>query len=165
MVLDACCGGRKFWFNKNNPIVIYMDKRKEELKVNDSSKKLGYRILKVQPDIVADFTDMPFDDETFWHVVLDPPHLTSLGVNSWMAQTYGRLDNNWRTLIGKGFEECMRVLKTNGTLIMKWNEHDVKLSELLEVLKGIGHEPLYGHTTGRQSKTIWLAFIKTQCDS
>lgn len=49
------------------------------------------------------------------------------------------------------------MLKSGGTLIFKWNEHDVKLSEVLE-LSPIA--PLFGHTTGRQAKTIWAAFIK-----
>ncbi|NBJ75120.1 SAM-dependent methyltransferase, partial [Neglecta sp. X4] len=24
-ILDACCGGRMFWFDKQNPFVTYMD--------------------------------------------------------------------------------------------------------------------------------------------
>ena len=29
-----------------------------------------------------------------------------------------------------------------------------------EVLEAIPYKPLFGHTSGRQSKTIWLAFMK-----
>lgn len=159
-VLDACCGSRAFWFDKMNNNTVYMDKRSEVLKVNDSSKKAGYRILRVEPDVVADFTKMPFESETFWHVVFDPPHMTSLGETAWMASMYGRLVTGWQEMIQQGFLECMRVLKENGTLIFKWNEHDVKLSYLLDLIKEIGYEPLYGHTTGRQAKTHWMAFMK-----
>lgn len=159
-ILDACCGSKSFWFDKTNSQVLFMDKRKEVLRVNDAAKKLGYRILNICPDVVADFTAMPFDNETFFHVVFDPPHMISLGEKSWMAQKYGRLLPGWETVIQKGFAECMRVLKSNGTLIFKWNEHEVKLSQVIQLIKEIGFEPLYGHTTGRQAKTIWMCFIK-----
>lgn len=159
-VLDACCGSRMMWFNKQNDYCIYMDNREETIKVNDSSNKLGHRMLTVRPDLVADFTNMPFEDAAFWHVVFDPPHMTTLGENSWMAKKYGRLFNGWESIIQQGFLECMRVLKENGTLIFKWNEHDVKLSYLLDLIKEVGYEPLYGHTTGRQAKTHWMAFMK-----
>ena len=28
-ILDACCGSRMFWFDKNNPDVLFIDKRSE----------------------------------------------------------------------------------------------------------------------------------------
>ena len=48
-VLDACCGSRMFWFDKNNPITTYMDKRQyyEELDTG--------HIINVDPDVLADF--------------------------------------------------------------------------------------------------------------
>ena len=86
------------------------------------------RTLEVTPDIVADFRDMPFLDESFYLVVFDPPHLIRAGDSSWLAQKYGVLDENlWSFDIRQGFDECMRVLKTNGTLIFKWNEEQVSL--------------------------------------
>ena len=51
----------------------------------------------------------------------------------------------------------MRVLKLNGTLIFKWNESEIKLKQVLDI---IPYKPLFGHTTGRQAKTIWMAFMK-----
>ena len=27
LILDACCGGKHFWFDKNNPLTLFMDKR------------------------------------------------------------------------------------------------------------------------------------------
>ena len=29
-----------------------------------------------------------------------------------------------------------------------------------EVLKAIGRQPLFGHTTGRSGKTMWMCFMK-----
>lgn len=153
-ILDACCGSRMFWFNKNNPDVLFMDNRSETLTAKDRDK---VRTIEVNPDIVADFTDMPFEDNTFQMVVFDPPHLKSLGKNSWMAKKYGRLDEGWQSMIAKGFDECMRVLKPDGVLIFKWSESEINVKDILSI---IPYKPLFGHTTGRQSKTIWMAFMK-----
>jgi len=115
------------------------------------------RTIEVKPDLVADFTEMPFEDESFYMVVFDPPHLKTLGQNSWMAKKYGRLPDDWQFMLQKGFDECMRVLKPNGTLIFKWNESEIMSSQVLSI---IPYKPLFGHTTGRQSKTIWMSFMK-----
>ncbi|HEC2190269.1 TPA: class I SAM-dependent methyltransferase [Staphylococcus delphini] len=147
-ILDACCGSRMFWFDKSNQDVIFMDKRQLQTNLCDGRK------LEVNPDIVADFRDMPFDDESFYMVVFDPPHLIRAGKNSWLAKKYGVLEETWRADIKQGFDECMRVLKPNGTLIFKWNEEQIKLSE---VLKCFTQKPLLGN---KRSKTHWLVFMK-----
>ncbi|REH90222.1 SAM-dependent methyltransferase [Staphylococcus felis] len=147
-ILDACCGSRMFWFDKSNQDVIFMDKRQLQTNLCDGRK------LEVNPDLVADFRNMPFDDESFYMVVFDPPHLIRAGKNSWLAQKYGVLEESWATDLKQGFDECMRVLKPNGTLIFKWNEEQIKLSEILNV---IGHVPLFGN---KRSKTHFLVFMK-----
>lgn len=155
LILDACCGSRMFWFNKANPNVLFIDKRSEVVTAKDRDK---VRTIEVKPDVVADFTELPFEDASFYMVVFDPPHLKTLGETSWMAKKYGVLPTNWKEVISKGFNECMRVLKPNGTLIFKWNESEIKTSEILSI---IPYKPLFGHTTGRQSKTIWMCFMKS----
>lgn len=82
-VLDACCGSRMFWFDKHNPSVLYMDKRKETVTAKDRDK---IRVIEVNPDVIGDFTNMPFEDNSFYIVVFDPPHLKTLGETSWMAK-------------------------------------------------------------------------------
>lgn len=79
-ILDACCGSRMFWFDKQNEDVTYMDNRKEDTELCDGRK------LVVEPDLVADFRDMPFPAESFHMVVFDPPHLLRAGENSWLAK-------------------------------------------------------------------------------
>ncbi|MGL9814983.1 methyltransferase domain-containing protein [Enterococcus malodoratus] len=147
-VLDACCGSRMFWFDKNNPITTYMDKRQyyEELDTG--------HIINVDPDVLADFTEMPFSDNEFDLVVFDPPHMVNAGENSWLAKKYGKLDGNWPKMIHDGFNECMRVLKPNGTLVFKWNTDQISFRE---VLSYIDHKPLFGD---KRSKTRWTVFLK-----
>ena len=154
LILDACCGSRMFWFDKHNPLALFVDKRSEIVTAKDRDK---IRTIEVKPDIIADFTNLPFEDSSFYMVVFDPPHLKTLGKTSWMAKKYGRLPDNWQEMIKSGFDECMRVLKPYGTLVFKWNESEIKAAEVLSV---IPFKPLFGHTTGRQSKTIWMCFMK-----
>lgn len=149
-ILDACCGSRMFWFDKHNPDVVFMDKRQYYEELNTG------HVIDVNPDIVGDFRDMPFEDNEFDMVVFDPPHLIHAGDNSWLAKKYGRLDELWPEDIRQGFAECMRVLKQSGTLIFKWNEEQIRLEE---VLNAIGYEPLFGN---KRSKTHWLVFTKGQ---
>lgn len=137
-----------FWFDKHNPKAIYMDNRQLKDKLCDG------RTLEVNPDVIADYREMPFDDESFYLVVFDPPHLIHAGEDSWLAKKYGILKDTWREDIKKGFYECMRVLKPNGTLIFKWNEEQIRLPEIIKV---IGQKPLFGN---RRSKTHWLVFMK-----
>lgn len=150
-ILDACCGSRMFWFDKHNPNVTYVDIRNEQHELCDGRK------LEITPDVQADFRQLPFPDESFYMVVFDPPHLKHLGKSSWMAKKYGVLSETWEEDIRKGFQECMRVLKHHGTLIFKWNEDQIKIVELIHV---IGATPLFGHTTRRNSSTVWMCFMK-----
>jgi len=155
-ILDACCGGRMFWFNKNNPDAIFTDIRYDTYTMKDNGK---IRQLEVKPDVVADFRDLPFEENSFYLVVFDPPHLKSLGNNSWMAKKYGKLTADWRDDIREGFKECFRVLKPNGTLIFKWNEYDIPLKEVLNLAP---QEPLFGHPSGKLQKTHWVCFMKQE---
>lgn len=153
IILDACCGSRMFWFDKENPNVLYADIRDEEHTLCDGRK------LVVKPDIIADFTDMPFKDGTFKMVVFDPPHLKHLGRNTWMAQKYGVLLPTWETDIKAGFDECMRVLEPYGVLIFKWNEAQIKVRKILDIVQAT---PLFGHPTSKHGKTIWMCFMKME---
>jgi ubiquinone/menaquinone biosynthesis C-methylase UbiE len=151
VILDACCGSRMFWFDKQNPHALFADVRDESHILCDGRK------LEIHPDIISDFTNMPFSNESFKLVVLDPPHLLRVGENSWLAKKYGRLPENWRCVIRKAVDECFRVLEDYGVLIFKWNEDQVTVKD---VIKTIERQPLFGHTTGRHGKTMWMCFMK-----
>ncbi|WKT01002.1 class I SAM-dependent methyltransferase [Gallibacterium salpingitidis] len=153
-ILDACCGGRMFHFDKQNPNVLFMDKRQETVEFTDRENT---RTLEITPDLVADFTKMPFPDKSFKLVIFDPPHLKNGGDNSWLVKKYGRLDSDWQTQIKSGFDECMRVLDDYGTLIFKWNETQITVSK---ILKAINATPIIGHKSGKENNTHWLLFMK-----
>ena len=151
-VLDVCCGSRMFYFDKHDTRVLFCDKRAESHILCDG------RVVDINPDVQVDFTALPFPDETFYQVCFDPPHLIKVGHNSWLAKKYGQLNKStWQEDLRKGFSECFRVLKTNGTLIFKWNETDIPVKEILALTE---YEPLFGHISGKRSNTHWISFIK-----
>lgn len=158
LILDACCGGKMFWFDKNHSDTLYIDNR--IVKPCTVGNGRNSRSFECSPDREMDFRSMGLENESFSLVVFDPPHLTSLGKKSYMAVKYGKLDKDtWRSDIKLGFRECFRVLKPNGILIFKWNEHDIRLSEILKLTD---YRPLFGHPSGKAQKTHWVCFMKNK---
>lgn len=154
LILDACCGGRSFWFDKENPCVLFADKRSI---VQTTGTGKNMRTRKCLPDKIMDFRKMDVSDQTFDLVVFDPPHLF-LGEKSYMAKIYGSLDKQtWQEDLKKGFSECFRVLKERGILIFKWNSCDVLLKDILKLTT---QKPLFGHPSGKAQKTHWICFMK-----
>ena len=158
-VLDPCCGSRMMWFDHQNPDVVFGDQRSETLTVTDNSRGnvSGTRILRIEPDVLLDFRALPFEDGTFKLVAFDPPHLVNAGPKSWLAAKYGRLSENWREDLRQGFAECFRVLDVDGVLVFKWNETQVKVSEV-RALTPV--QPLFGQLSGQKGFTHWMVFMK-----
>lgn len=150
-VLDVCCGSRMFWFDKRDQRTKFIDSRKGKFTTKN-------RTINIEPDIIGCFTSLPFSDETFFHVVFDPPHFRpSKGSSGNMTLQYGICRESWRDDYAKAFKECFRVLKPGGTLIFKWCETDILLRDVLSLTT---QKPLYGHRSGKTSKTHWVAFLK-----
>ena len=147
-ILDACCGSRIFWFDRENPDAIFADNRELETTL------CGGRQLLVKPDVKMDFRNMPYADESFKVVVFDPPHLIHAGATSWLASKYGVLPADWKPYLKAGFNECMRVFEKDGLLVFKWNKDQIAFSEVLKVFE---EKPLLGDKRG---KTRWVIFIK-----
>ena len=148
-ILDVCCGSRMFYYDKESPLVTYMDIREGEVKLSDGRK------ITIKPDIVGDFRAIPFYNETYDMVVFDPPHLLRAGKSSWLAKKYGVLNKDtWESDLRVGFYECFRVLKKSGVLIFKWSTDQIPLKQVLEL--AIRH-PLFGDKRG---KTHWIIFVK-----
>ena len=158
-VLDPCCGSRMMWFDRTHPDVIFGDRRSETLTVTDRShgNPTGSRVLRIEPDVLLDFRALPYPDGTFHLVAFDPPHLMRAGPRSWLAAKYGKLGTDWREDLRAGFAECFRVLATDGVLVFKWNETQVKIREVLALTP---QRPLFGHTSGKKAGTHWMVFMK-----
>lgn len=153
-ILDACCGSRMFHFDKSNPLVLGMDIRSGDYSCYDQE-------TIIKPDVVGDFRDMKFLDESFRLVIFDPPHLLWAGKHGRMKAAYGDLNKEtWRDDLRKGFAECWRVLKPGGTLVFKWSEAQIKLRDVLELFPV---EPVVGNRrVGLKSNTHWLVFYKPE---
>lgn len=156
-ILDACCGGKMFYFDKADPRVLFQDIRELETSLCDGRK------FEVSPDVVADFTVMPHADCSFSMVVFDPPHLKYTGskkeLDGRQMIKYGHLGSDWKDVLRKGFSECFRVLRPGGFLIFKWNETDISISEILKLTD---KKPVFGHRSGKTAKTHLVCFMKEQ---
>lgn len=150
------CGIKPVWASEIEPFPIAVTKaRFPNMKhLGDVTKING---AEIEPDIVCDFKDLPFEAETFSLAVFDPPHLIDKKDTAWLVKKYGTLPANWKDELKQGFNECMRVLKHDGVLIFKWNEAEVKTSE---IIKTFGVEPLFGHRSGKRMATHWLVYMK-----
>jgi ubiquinone/menaquinone biosynthesis C-methylase UbiE len=152
-VLDACCGGRMFWFNRSDPRAVFVDIRQESFSVNRANGEMFH----VAPDVISSFSDLPFPDKWFSMVVFDPPHIQRTKALGFLTRKYGFLSGEWREMIHDGFIECFRVLRPNGTLVFKWSETEVAVSEVLELTD---QKPLFGSRCGKRANTHWIVFLK-----
>ena len=159
-VLDACCAGRAFWFNPSDERGLFMDIRQGEwAKDLGTPQTHGRKPVIVNPDVVADFSEMPFPDESFYLVVFDPPHHTAtrMGSANIIRHSYGMLLPGWEEVLRRGFSECFRVLRPNGVLIFKWSSSEIPLKRVLSLTI---EKPLFGHKTNKKNTTHWVAFLK-----
>lgn len=152
VILDVCCGPKSFWFNKNHPNTVYQDIRREEKGFYPDRPN-----CEVQPDLIGDFRDIRLPDKWFKLVVFDPPHIIQAGEKAWLRKKYGIIGKDWKEDLTKGFNECWRVLEDYGVLIFKWNEADIKVTEILKLFHT---QPLFGHPTSKHGKTKWMTFMK-----
>jgi hypothetical protein len=140
-ILDMTAGRRAVWYNKTHPDCIYVDKRPE-----------------VNPDIVADIRSLPLASGSgFGLIVFDPPHM-SCGKNSNMSKTYGyHTTKEILDTIRGGAAEAHRVSSDGALMALKWNDHDIRLARVFELMPQ--WEPLFGHLTkdgpNSSSQTYW----------
>lgn len=156
-ILDVCCGGKMFYPDKNNSNVCFMDIRREA-----PQKLSNGAVFQVKPDIIGDFTNIPFASNLFYMVIFDPPHLRC-GEKSFMFKKYGTLTADWKNTIQRGFEECFRVLRPFGVLIFKWSDSFKKLPDILKLAPC---KPVIVHTAimskSLKKRTHFAVFMKLQ---
>ena len=151
-ILDVTCGSRMAWYDKNDPRALFCDNRLLETTLCDG------RTLIIHPDQIEDFRQLSFEDDTFYLVFFDPPHLKYAGDTSWLAQKYGKLSENWEDDMRRGFAEAFRVLKPFGVLVFKWSEYQIPIRE---VLKLAPEKPLFGQRSGQKGNAVWTIFMKS----
>jgi SAM-dependent methyltransferase len=150
-ILDACCGGRHWWWNKQHPLALYMDERVEPKGSVDVRPN-----FEVAPDFISDFREMPFEDESFNLVLFDPPHIVRNNPSdSYIRLKYGALPSDTeQDDLRRGFAECWRVLRPGGTLIFKW------AGDLERVKPHFPATPIVGTRSPRGGQTRWFVFYK-----
>ncbi len=154
VILDPASSMRSFYFDKKDDRVLFGD-----IRVNETHLLTNGQTIHIEPDEVMDFRNIPYADESFQCVIFDPPHRVKLTSESDFIKKYGELNKEtWREDLSKGFEECFRVLKINGTLVFKWSEVSIKLKEILALTP---QKPVLGHPSGKRMGTHWVLFIKT----
>ena len=153
-ILDACCGGKHFWFDKNHKHTVYMDKRRVEKGAIPEQPN-----WECNPDIIGDYRDTSFDDGEFKLIVWDIPHKLKKD-KGLITKKYGHLGENWKEDTAKGFEELWRILDDYGVLIFKYADLDVSVTEMLSLFP---EEPLFGTKTKKGvNNTYWFCFMKVQ---
>ena len=151
-ILDACCGGKHFWFDKNNKNTLYMDIRS----VEPGSIKLQPN-WSVKPDIIGDYRDINFKDKSFKLIVWDIPHKLKPD-KGLITMKYGSLGENWKEDTKRGFNNLWRILDLHGVLIFKYADLQIKVSEMLELFPV---KPLFGTVTKKGvNNTYWFCFMK-----
>jgi len=143
------------WLDSKDTRAVFVDCREEQHDLDRGDKSAQH--IEIAPDVVADFTDLPFPDGAFWHVVFDPPHCVQASKNGFLAKKYGVLVEGWEEMLRGGFEECFRVLRPFGTLVFKWSSVQIPLARVLELTP---QRPMYGHRSGKNMQTHWVAFMK-----
>lgn len=142
-ILDACCGRRLFWYDKEHPEVTYIDIR-----------------AAVKPDRIMDCTATSFKDNFFDFIVFDPPHCSYSENNKGIfKEKYGGYTAaKTRVFIKEAFMEFERILKKDGLVVFKWNTHSQKLNVILSLIGNF--EVLFGHLAAQKTKyssqTYWM---------
>lgn len=143
-VLDLSAGNRAIWFDKENPLATFLDKRES-----------------VKPTVVCDTRSIPDSvGKDFDLVVFDPPH-ENVGANGNMTKFYGHSTRaEIKDTIALSSKEAHRLTKINALMAFKWNDHAFKLDDVLKLMPD--WQPLFGHHLrnrgGSQAKTqsFWV---------
>lgn len=152
-IADLCCGGRMMWFDKENKDTLYCDIRQE-----DKGKIAICPNWNINPDIIADYRDLPFKNNTFKLIAWDIPHIIKDNPKGFMTTKYGYLGDEWKTDIKKGFSEVFRVLDKYGTLILKWSDINIQLKDILSLTE---ERALFGTRTKKGvNNTYFIVFFK-----
>jgi hypothetical protein len=175
MILDAGCGNRAMWQEKNNPDIVFIDIEKN---------------LSNKPILFASNTALPFVSETFDTVFFDPPFkwncddhpffsfpnvqmrnamYPDIKDNRKVTGYYGIERYKTRTelvsYIYRAEKELRRVLKTDGILWVRWcNMTSMTENHLLGIFndwrKCLTHEVNSSKQTTSDIGSFWFMLMK-----
>ena len=156
-ILDACCGARQMWYNKNHPNALYIDIRKEEKGFIPNQKN-----VEVNPDIIADFTKLPNEikEHKFRLIVWDVPHFRARKLTGDLLKKFGGLNpETWQYDLKKGFNELWNILDDYGVLLFKFSDYHIKFKEVMNLFL---EKPLFFNRMNSKGKTQtkWFCFMK-----
>jgi len=108
-----------------------------------TEREIGYKpdvsvdiIRSKRPSVVGDFTRLPFRKEVADLVIFDPPfQVYGFGKKRSFVENYGSFVNireSTRALL-MAFSECRRILKPNGSLLLKWGTNHRPLDWILSL--------------------------------
>lgn len=148
-ILDLSAGNRAIWFDKRCEFATYLDIRPE-----------------VEPDIVADSRALPAEIlPGFDMVVFDPPHVNT-GARSKMSKSYGHhTAKEIADIICGTAKEAHRVTRPDALMAFKWNNHDLTLARVLELMLPYWRA-LFGHgvsdkqRAAMRSETSWVILVR-----
>lgn len=167
-ILDATCGFRGIWFQKNHPFVTFMDKRNEVVDSKTKGVKFkSRRRWKIKPDVVSEWKNAPFPDEYFDMIIFDPPHKIvntkrELGA---IEKEYGCFyGNGWKKEIKEGVDKLFKILKPEGVFVFKWSDSNIDVNKILKLFP---YKPMFGSNTKSKGHTanFWIVFIKYRLES
>lgn len=162
-ILDATCGFRGIWYQKNHPFVTFMDVRKGIVDSKTEGVKFkSRRRWNINPDVVSAWKDAPFPDNHFDMIIFDPPHIVTHKNKklSALEKEYGCFyGDEWKQEIKEGVNKLFRILRPKGVFIFKWCEHNIDIDD---VLKLFPYPPLFGSNTKSKGHTAnyWIVFLK-----
>jgi len=135
---------RSIWFDKNHPMATYLDIRPE-----------------MSPTYICNTIEIPKEVGGGYDlIVYDPPHL-NMGANSFLGKRYGHFTTKeiLESIQGTA-KEAYRVSKQKALMAFKWNDHDIKLKRVLNLMPQ--WEPLFGNLVGDsvRSKTYWVMLLR-----
>jgi hypothetical protein len=174
VILDATAAFRSMWFNKNHPLVDYLDKSSDDdlnqrrLRYNKLCGTTKFKYWNPKNKTVQGTWDkLPFKDNSKKLIVFDPPHKTSYtgSQRCKFKEIYGFLKpETWQSELRAAFREFFRVLEPFGILVVKWGSDDVNYKEIIACSPV---KPLFGNITNGCNKadrsvTYWFCFMKPE---
>jgi len=156
LILDATCGSRMMWFEKDDPETVYLDIRRGRFDTPTAFNKQAI----IEPTVQADNRALPFKDDVFDLVLFDPSHHFGRKARLALHIAYGFINPySWHWDINLAAKEFFRVLRPGGFLVFKWSSHDIPLKKVLPLIPA---KPLFGSKTlvAERQSTHWIIFRK-----